>query len=511
MSSARPEQEAKEIELKLLFDPADAQALLAHPFLARIPAAPKKRELISVYYDTDDDDLQRRGVFLRVRSTGEGYVQTIKTARGEGEFLERDEWESRLATHAPNLDAATGTALAPLLTEDVCSRLRPRFQTRFQRDAYNIDEVGSEIELAVDRGEITAGAKAAPVSELELELKSGGRQALFLLARTLVESLPLTLGVKTKAERGFELLDAENHGVEKARPVEVSPNETCAEAFRIIARNCLRQILVNLPALHARRSEALHQVRVGLRRLRAAIALFGDVVSGEQRQTVSQALKWITGELGPARDLDVFINDVLVPHVASHADDPQLEAVYEDVLAKRAAAYDRAIEATRSSCFRLALIDLGAWIEIGDWTGDDNPLAEEPIAAYAAEKLSSLRRAIKKKGENIRKLSAPGRHRLRICAKRLRYATEFFARTFVSARCDKRRRKLLVALQKLQDALGILNDISTRQVLLAGCGDVLDRPRCAMTGIDPGDEKGWLREAKRAYARFAEIKAFWKG
>ena len=508
--AAKPEHEAKEIELKLVFDPADAEALLAHPFLARIPAAPKKRELISVYYDTDDDALQREGVFLRVRSTGEGYVQTIKTARGAGEFLERDEWECRLANHAPNLDAATGTALAPLLTENVRAGLRPRFQTRFRREAYCIEYAGTEIELAVDQGEITAGAKAAPVSELELELKSGDRHTLFSLARTLVKSLPLTLGVKTKAERGFELLDGGDHTVEKARQVEISPDETCTEAFRIIARNCLRQILVNLPAMRARRPEALHQMRVGLRRLRAAITLFGDVVAGEQRQTVSNALTWITGELGPARDLDVFIADILVPQRASHADDPQVKAVYDDVLARRVAAYDRAIEATSSSRFRLALIDLGAWIEIGDWRGEENPFPEEPVAAYATEKLSSLRRAIKKKGENFRKLSVAERHRLRIRAKRLRYATEFFATTFVGARCDKRRRKSLVALQKLQDALGILNDISTRQALLAEGGDALDESRRAMLVVDPGEEKGWRKEAKRAYARFADVKAFWK-
>ena len=334
MSSAKPEHEAKEIELKLAFDPADAEALFAHPFLARIPTAPKKRELISVYYDTDDDALRREGVFLRVRSTGEGYVQTIKTARGEGEFLERDEWECRLATHAPNLAAAAGTALAPLLSGEVRAGLRPRFQTRFRREAYRIEDGRTEIELAVDQGEITAGVKSALVSELELELKSGERQALFSLARTLVQSLPLTLGVKTKAERGFELLDGGDHGVEKARAVEISPDETCAEAFRIIARNCLRQILVNLPAIRARRPEALHQMRIGVRRLRAAISLFDDVIAGEQGQHVRNVLKWVGRELGPARDLDVFVADILEPQRALHPRDPEFEAIYSGVMGR---------------------------------------------------------------------------------------------------------------------------------------------------------------------------------
>lgn len=510
MSSAKPEHEAKEIELKLVFDPADAEALFAHSLLARIPTAPKKRELISVYYDTDDDALRREGVFLRVRSTGEGYVQTIKTARGVGEFLERDEWECRLATHAPNLAAAVGTALAPLLSEEVRAGLRPRFQTRFRREAYRIEDGRTEIELAVDQGEITAGVKAAPVSELELELKSGERHALFSLARTLVQSLPLTLGVKTKAERGFELLDGGDHGVEKARAVEISPDETCTDAFRTIARNCLRQILVNLPAMRAHRPEALHQVRVGVRRLRAAITLFNDVLAGEQGQHVRNALKWITGELGPARDLDVFVADILEPQRALRPRDPELEAIYADVTARREGAYDRAIAAIGCSRFRLALIDLGSWIEIGDWTGEDNAFANVAVTVYAAKKLSRLRRAIKRKGEDLRKLSAAERHRLRMRAKRLRYATEFFAATFVGARCDKRRRKSLVALQRLQNALGMLNDIATRDALLTRGDDVREAAWPPMPVIEPGEEKNWLKEAKRAYARFAEVKAFWK-
>lgn len=510
MSAAKPEDEAKEIELKLAFDPADADALFAHPVLADIANLPKARELISVYYDTDDDALRREGVFLRVRTNGEGYVQTIKTARGEGEFLERDEWECPLPSHAPNLEAAVGTALEPLLSETVRATLRPRFQTRFRREAYCIEDGGTEIELAVDRGEITADVKAAPVSELELELKAGDRRALFSLARTLAETLPLTLGIKTKAERGFELLDGGDHAVEKARPVQIAPDETCAQAFRTIARNCLRQVLVNLPAMRARRPEALHQVRVGLRRLRAAITLFSDVVAGEQRQTIVDALKWITGELGPARDLDVLIADVLEPQRALRSADPQLEAIYEDVMARHAAAYDRAIAATVSSRFRLALIDLGSWIELGDWIGDDNPFPQKPVAPYAAEKLSRLRRSVKKKGENVRRLSVADRHSLRIRAKRLRYATEFFATTFVGARCDTRRRKSLLTLQRLQDALGMLNDIATRDALLSCDGGVREEARPPFFFIEPVEKKKYLKEVKRAYARFTDVKAFWK-
>ena len=90
------------------------------------------------------------------------------------------------------------------------------------------------------------------------------------------------------------------------------------EAFRAIARNCLRQIIANEPVMCAGRAEGLHQMRIGLRRLRAAIAIFADVVGDEDQKKIKSELKWITQELGPARDLDVFAADVLEPLRASH-------------------------------------------------------------------------------------------------------------------------------------------------------------------------------------------------
>ncbi len=524
MSASKLEHEAKEIELKLEFDPSDATTLFAHPLFAMSDATPadepaphvtrackgKTRELISVYYDTDDDALRKAGVFLRVRSNGTGFVQTIKTARSEGEFLERDEWECGLPANAPDLSAAEGTALAPLLSNRVRAALRPRFETRFQRRTYLVAHENAEIELAVDQGEISAGDREAPVCELELELKAGDRAPLFSLAKTLAESVPLTLAVKTKAERGFDLLDGGNRTVEKAQAVGVAPNETCAEAFRIVARNCLRQILVNLPATRRGRAEALHQMRVGLRRLRAAVTLFRDVVDGPQCRAIGGELKWISDELGPARDLDVLIADVLEPHHAAHPNDPGWETIHDQIIQRRGEAYERAIVATGSTRFRLALLDLGAWIEFGDWASGGNRLSRKRIAGYAARKLSQLRRKVEKKGKNLRQLSVSDRHRLRILAKRMRYGSEFFAATFEGRKSAKRCAASLAALGKLLDSLGGLNDIATRQAYWGRGGSRAGALSIPLPEIDSAEQKQLMKAAKRAYARFADVKAFWK-
>lgn len=520
MCTAKPEQVDKEIELKLAFDPSDAERLLAHPLLSGAggPSGSgyrvletKTRELISIYYDTPDDVLREAGVFLRVRSTGSGYVQTIKTARGDSEFLERSEWECALASAHPDLAAAEGTALAPLLSEKVRAALGPRFETRFHRRTYLVDRDGTLIEVAIDQGDIVAGDRRSRVCELELELKSGDSAALFSLAKLLAQSVPLTLGIKTKAERGFDLLDGGEPEFEKAQPVKIGPEESCADAFRIAARNCLRQALANLPGTRAGHAEALHQMRVGLRRLRAAVTLFGDVVEGPERRHIAAELKWIASQLSPARDLDVFISDILEPHREAYPDDPGWKSLQGQLQKSRSEAYKAAVAATGSARFRLALLDLGAWIEFGDWTHESNRLAREPVAAYAAAKLSKLRRSVLKKGDNLRKLSVPERHRLRIRAKRMRYGGEFFGETFAGKGNAKRRRKLLAALENLQDTLGVLNDIANRQTFMNAGRNRLQLGTQPVPKVDPAEEKTLMKTAKRAYERFADTKPFWKG
>jgi triphosphatase len=125
------------------------------------------------------------------------------------------------------------------------------------------------------------------------------------------------------------------------------------------------------------------------------------------------------------------------------------------------------------------------------------------------EVLAPLRGKIKKGGRDLRELPAGKRHRLRIRAKRLRYATEFFAATFPGKKSIKRRRKALAALEDLQDALGALNDIAVRAALLAPGEEGAAAQHPALS-TGPAEEEKFIKEAERAHARFAKVKPFWK-
>jgi triphosphatase len=508
---------ASEIELKFEFAPADTVRLASHPALqaGRIP--PEELDLISIYFDTSDDRLHKAGVYLRIRESGGRYVQTIKAAKSDADLLERHEWEREVSGRTPNLDGAKGTALEPLLTEKVRTSLQPIFEARIRRRIYRIEHDGAEIEVAVDRGEISTRTHSCPVCELELELARGETKDLFRLARILADDVPLRLEVKTKAERGYELLRDSRLKAERATEIRIAPDMTAGEAFRAIALSCLRQIVANEPAMCGGQAEALHQMRIGLRRLRAAIAIFADVVGDEQLEKFKGELRWITQQLGPARDLDVFAADVLGLLKARHPEDEAITATHSDFEEKRAAAYATAMDAVQSARFRAAILDLAEWIETGAWRRDDDEertaARERLVAEHARRQLVGLRKRIKRKGAGLRHLSVPKRHRLRIRAKRLRYATEFFAATFPAAASAKRRTESLSSLKDLQDALGGLNDLATHRTLIAGDDDEsgidADAAGRHLASAETRAETLMLK-AERAFARFAASKAFWK-
>src|SRR5690349_12301357 len=114
----------KEIELKLEVSPASLPGLGKIPSLRALVDHPDTATEISVYFDTDKQELRRHGLVLRVRRIGDRRVQTIKAA-ADGQFLERDEWEAEISSDTPNLSLARGTPLEPLLSRKLRRQLKP--------------------------------------------------------------------------------------------------------------------------------------------------------------------------------------------------------------------------------------------------------------------------------------------------------------------------------------------------------------------------------------------------
>src|SRR5262245_34780692 len=212
----------KEIELKLELPPASLPQLRKIPLIRSLKAEPRPATEASVYFDTDKQKLHKKRLLLRVRRRGRRYIQTIKASGNGGQF-ERAEWEAEIGGGEPDLKLAEGTALAPLLSRKLRRRLKPLFETRVHRTVYPLRDNGRAIALTVDRGTIDTGARSAPLCEIELELERGELADLFDVARQLARALPAQLAVKSKSDRGYELLDGEQGAPVKAGPIDLTP------------------------------------------------------------------------------------------------------------------------------------------------------------------------------------------------------------------------------------------------------------------------------------------------
>jgi triphosphatase len=499
-----------ETELKFELDPDAVLKLREHPaFAAGEPA----RRLRSVYFDTPDHDLKNRGLTLRVREVADGYVQTVKQ-RQNGLFG-RDEWEQQVAAERPDPHAFHDTPVENLLNGDA-ARLAPVFATTVDRCVHMWRQGEDVVEISLDQGEIAAGEQREPIRELELELKAGRPEALFNLARELAHDAPMRLSFESKGERGYRLAGHDGLAALKAEQTAVTPDLPAEDAFRVVARSALAQVTGNAQLLRrARLPEAVHQMRVGLRRFRAALSAFKPILDGKGFAEVKAGTKWLAKTLDEARDIDVFIQDTFRPAEAAAGEgDPDLEALGAKLRQVQAEAYEHVAKALESPKFAELLLEVAAWVEVGNWGRAENPARQERASEFGARVLDRLHKRVRRKGLKLDELSVEARHKLRIEAKKLRYAADFFGSAFPRRR-DDRRERYRVAVRTLQDRLGELNDVAVARTkgpkLLGGRPNQIVFTAGLIVGRREQGAAKLLKASESAFDDFRDAKPFWRG
>jgi inorganic triphosphatase YgiF len=503
--------EAAEFELK--FEVSD-KALPRIVEQLELPAPSQTSRLRSTYFDTPERDLRNACLGLRVRQTEAGLMQNLKWEGHSSPFV-RHEWETEVRSNRPDPAALANTPAGDVL--DGNGRLlEPIFTTTVERTRHVWTKGDDMVEVSLDRGEITSGTRREPIQELELELKAGDPKAVFELASSLSKRVKLPLMFQSKADRGYRLADDQGWQPERALPIFIPPETPAGDAFREVAHTCLGQVANNARLVSLYRSlEALHQVRVGLRRFRAALTIFRPFIEdGGEYERIRAETKWLTTELDAARDIDVFIHESFRCVSPKPADREAFARLGAQLLHGQSEAYDRALAALASPRFARLVLTTTRWLEIGAWTRSDEPvikrLREGRTDEFAQDQLDRMRRQVRRGGRRLAHLDAQSHHRLRIKAKKLRYAAGFFAESFGRKR---RRNRFLKALGHLQDALGRIHDTNVApQLALKIAGG-----RSAKAGFAAGlivakrrasgarDE----RAALKAFARFNGVKPFW--
>jgi inorganic triphosphatase YgiF len=509
MTTSSPE----EIELKLTLPPQQAAAFLKR--MARRRSEALEQELVTRYFDTPDFALSAQGVALRVRRVGRRWLQTLKT-EGEraGGLSRRVEFEMPVSRGSPDWSRFPPEALA-YVPEVLREQVVPVFETRFHRILWLLGgRRGAQIEVALDVGEVVAGERRQPICEVELELKAGQPDALFGLALEWAgafDCLPFDI---SKAERGVRLA----HGVEavpvKSVPLALDDGMSVEEGFAAIVQACLAQFQANLPGgLASGDIEYVHQARVALRRLRAALRLFGKTCALPPE--LLDSLRTLAAALGPARDWDVLCCETL-PAIAPHYPEAAvwqrgMQALESHRTGVREAMRD-ALTQARPGAWLLAM---QRWLLQHGWRADPAggtlPEAQRfaqlaPLDAWVRRALQKGHRPIVRGARDFATLSPARCHALRIAIKRQRYAAEFFQTLFKG----ERQARYLAVLRDAQDSLGRANDAHIASGLLmeapAGAGPMRD---FALGWLAAAQAAGANGESAGRMRAFLALKPYW--
>ena len=468
----------QEQEIKLSV-PVSARKAIATTLSA---TGQKRIRLRAMYFDTPDRQLARQHAAIRLRQEGRKWVQTFKMAGKDA--LTRVELNHPRTTPQLDLSVYAGTP-AETVFAHLKGDLALRYETDVWRTRCEIRTRTGTVEAAYDDGFVRAGDLELPLHEVEFELMSGRVGALFTLAKKWTVQHKLVLDVRSKAERGDRLAnaaaaiaaapDAERVQVRQeeiarywaptmAGKVTLAPRATPGQALDIITAECFDQIVRNAASLSGIDSavgaatigaEHVHQLRVGMRRLRSAWRLFKGWAPLPDDAAQEAAADYF-GQFGEARDGDV-LGETVVPLLTAAGMPPV-------ALPQSADAPDAAVVAA-SPPFQTWLLDLLAW-NVGVRPEPTPllapmtsvvavPLQPGKLATPVVKRLKKWDKRLVEDGRRFHRLEDEARHDLRKLAKRLRYGLSFTESLFDADHVKPYRKCLSV----LQDALGEINDL----------------------------------------------------
>jgi inorganic triphosphatase YgiF len=384
---------------------------------------------------------------------------------------------------------------ALLSRRDMRKRLTRVSETRVRRTTWLVAHGSATIEVILDEGEVVSGARREPISELELELKKGEQADLFALAKQISRHIALRMGVNSKSERGFRLLEGHERRACKAQRVRLADDMNVAQAFAAIVQSCLRHFRLNEGLITAdSKGGPLHQARVAIRRLRSAFSLFRPAVADEEFDRLRDGLQQLGLCLGDARNLDVMLA------APGQARDKSGRDLRRRLRRERDAAYESVRLELAGARIPCLILEIVAWAETGRWR--EGPRAQAPIGPFAIDRLDRRWKRVRRDARKFDALDIEGRHRLRIDVKKLRYACEFFAGLTPSARRGERK-KFVAQLEAIQECLGKLNDIETARRLAPDPGEGRDSDREA-------ESEALLGEAGQHLKVLRGLKPYWR-
>src|SRR6266404_5765035 len=227
----------------------------------------------------------------------------------------------------------------------------------------------------------------------------------------------------------------------------------CAAAFQGIARDCTARITAHHSSACAGDAEAVHQIRVAITRLRAAVAFFAPIVVDAEWRRLKQEIAWLNGSLGPARDSDVVVEYARRKRYLAWSQ----RMIGERLDQRQIQDNRRLVRCLRSVRTQRLVTAMTGWIRQGSWLERHKRKDAKALQSYCEGELSRWHERLVRKGRHLKTLGASRRHQLRIKAKRFRYMLEALTET-VALWGRGEFHHLHRPAKRLQRALGDMRD-----------------------------------------------------
>lgn len=484
------------LELELNLDPADVRQLLR-----RFPAG-RAQTVSYKWHDTADSQLAGQRLALLERRRASATLWRLERLCPDGETM----WPC--GTPAPVMrEAAHRTGLDGALPADPL-HLVADFRGRLRQ--LTLGEP-TPARVALLQGRLRAKPGAQAVCRVAL---AGSPPAVAALARELAQALRLSVAGASLAAEARALAENDTPPAPLGAP-ELSPDFSVSAAFAFACAHLARVIQHYAPLAAAREgTEPVHQMRVAVRRLRSALALFRRTVACTEIDAAKAGLRVLAGALGPARDWDVFTEGTAQAVAAAFPGDAAVARLVAAATRRRDACYGelrRVLDSPEFRCLGITLATLAAarpWEAAHDGAmphGSNAP--PETLQEFAARALSRRLRHLASHGDDISKLPDQTLHLIRLRAKRLRYGVEMLAPLYPR----REARRYLRRLASLQDQLGHLNDGTVAAALMAELGRAGGRGFgagvvCGFVAAGTGDARARIEQSWR---KFRRLQPFW--
>ncbi|WP_291603526.1 CHAD domain-containing protein [Bradyrhizobium sp.] len=279
----------------------------------------------------------------------------------------------------------------------------------------------------------------------------------------------------------------------------------CDVAFRIMARRYLDAVAAQHDGTCDGDVTALHDIRIALTHLRTTIRFFSPIIDDTERRRIWAGLKWLNGQLGKVRDLDVAIDTIR----RAAGGDPKALSQVQSWNEKRELGHRLLARVLKSARYRNLIENTSNWIDGGPWSTskskEEVKARGTPIGTFATQQLAAWEKKLLKKSRKLKDMNVNERHQLRLLNKRLTYSIESLQDLFSDKRFSKQK-TALKHLRKAQRCLGQLNDAARGEALAAALyGEKSD---AIPHFISRKREKRLLLTAATAYDKLDKLKLF---